>query len=130
MQLGPRRSQGGDIKMSYGAIDKVEAISGLRRVATLADAAPVQPKKDEQATAQPEKQAKGAPEAKAERQSFQSALAQTYVRFIIDNDSHRVRVQVLDSSNDEVIREIPPEDLVKMAADLRAYNQSVVDHRG
>lgn len=51
----------------------------------------------------------------------------TYARFVVrDGD---VMIQIVDRTSDEVLREIPPEEILKMAAELRAYQQALEAHR-
>lgn len=49
-----------------------------------------------------------------------SALPPTvYLRFLVDSNGGRVVVQVINSATDEVIRQVPPEDLRKTLENLR-----------
>jgi uncharacterized FlaG/YvyC family protein len=51
----------------------------------------------------------------------------TYARFVIrDGD---VMIQIVDRAREEVLREIPPEEILRMAAELRAYQQALEAHR-
>ncbi len=51
----------------------------------------------------------------------------TYARFVVRDGE--VMIQVVDRASEEVIREIPPEEVLKMAAELRAYQQALEAHR-
>jgi flagellar protein FlaG len=51
-------------------------------------------------------------------QHFKS-LPRTRLQFTIDEKADRVVVKVMDAEKDEVIRQIPPEDILKLAASLK-----------
>ena len=73
------------------------------------------------------------PQPRSGEASGQSAVGRTanfaygptmaYARFIVDQESHQVRVEIVDEGSGEVIREIPPENLAKLAAEMRKYEQ-------
>lgn len=46
-------------------------------------------------------------------------LPRTHLQFTIDEKADRVVVKVMDAEKDEVIRQIPPEDVLKLAASLK-----------
>lgn len=45
----------------------------------------------------------------------------TRVKLSVDDELHRVVAHVVDSESGEVVREIPPEELLKLAKVLRAF---------
>lgn len=51
----------------------------------------------------------------------------TYARFVVDPKSHDVHVEIIDASNQQVIRSIPGDDLRRMAQNFRASRGFVVD---
>ena len=53
-------------------------------------------------------------------------MAEQYARFILDDQARLVQVQIVEAGTDRVVREIPPQALVEMAAALRASQ----DQRG
>jgi uncharacterized FlaG/YvyC family protein len=63
---------------------------------------------------------------KALRESF-GGPRQTFARFIVDQDTRDISVQIVDASNQEVIRTIPNEDLRKIAQQLHASNGVMLD---
>lgn len=115
--------------MGYQAIEKVEAVYEKPRTSPVGQ--PIWPKtrREELAEGKVAPAAMPDPFLKVDRQQVQGVLTQTYVRFIVDDETKQIRVQVVDASNDEVIREIPSEELAKLSAGLRAYNQAVSEHR-
>ena len=54
---------------------------------------------------------------------FSYGPSMAYARFIIDEGSQDVRLQIVDEATGEVIREIPPEKLARMASEMRRYEQ-------
>ncbi|HRY15578.1 MAG: flagellar protein FlaG [Candidatus Competibacteraceae bacterium] len=51
-------------------------------------------------------------------QHFKS-LPRTQLQFTIDEKADRIVVKVMDAEKNEVIRQIPPEDVLKLAASLK-----------
>ncbi len=51
----------------------------------------------------------------------------TYARFVVREGE--VMIQIVDRLSNEVVREIPPEEILKMAAELRAYQQALEAHK-
>lgn len=69
---------------------------------------------------QPAKQASQADLMEAVSQAQVAARAfGTQVRFAVNKESHQVIVQVYDVETKEVIREIPPEQIVKVLSKIR-----------
>lgn len=56
-----------------------------------------------------------------------SSARDTFARFIVDQDTHQVSVQIVDAAKQEVIRTIPSDDLRQLAQKLRASNGFVLD---
>ncbi len=50
-----------------------------------------------------------------------SGVAQAYVKFTIHEKTGQVAIKIVDSATNEVIREIPPEQAIKMAEQIKAY---------
>jgi hypothetical protein len=48
-------------------------------------------------------------------------LRPTYARFVVDPDTHEVLVRIHDASTDEVITQIPSEEVESLNKALRAY---------
>jgi len=48
-------------------------------------------------------------------------LIETHAQFVYDEDSQLLQVKIIDNATSRVVREIPPEALVELAASLRAY---------
>ncbi|HAS51387.1 MAG TPA: hypothetical protein DCS21_06450, partial [Gammaproteobacteria bacterium] len=51
-------------------------------------------------------------------QHFKS-LPRTHLQFTIDKEADRVVVKVMDAEKDKLIRQIPPDDLLKLAASIK-----------
>jgi flagellar protein FlaG len=51
------------------------------------------------------------------------------LRLTVDRDLDRVVARVVDSESGEVIREVPPEELVQLAKTLRALMGQLLDKR-
>ena len=47
--------------------------------------------------------------------------AATYIHFELHEESGRVVFKVLDAETGEVIRQVPPEEVIKVAEHIRAY---------
>jgi uncharacterized FlaG/YvyC family protein len=47
-----------------------------------------------------------------------TGLVESYVKIRFDENSHTLLIQVINATNDEVIREIPPENWVKMRENI------------
>jgi flagellar protein FlaG len=43
--------------------------------------------------------------------------------FVLDRETHRALVRLIDRKTNEVIRQIPPEYLLRMAQDLKALDE-------
>lgn len=54
---------------------------------------------------------------------------QVDLRLSVDDELGRVIAQVVDGDSGEVIRQVPPEDIIEMAKTFRALNGQVVDRR-
>lgn len=63
--------------------------------------------------------AKALAEAVGELNERFKSLSRTNLQFTIDEKADRVVVKVIDAEKDEVIRQIPPEDTLKLAASLK-----------
>ncbi len=61
------------------------------------------------------------------KQEMESAFKDTYAHFIVNNETHDISVEIIDSSSRQVVRTIPNVDLRKMAQNLRASNGFVLD---
>lgn len=57
-----------------------------------------------------------APPPSAQSTSQPAVLPETYTRFVVNMQSGEVKVLVVDARTDEVLREIPPEELVRLRA--------------
>ena len=50
-------------------------------------------------------------------------LVETHAQFVYDEDSRLLQVKIIDNATERVVREIPPNALVELAASLRAYQE-------
>jgi flagellar protein FlaG len=50
-------------------------------------------------------------------------------RFKVHDETHRVIVQILDSTTDEVVEEIPPEKFLDMVADMEKAVGLIIDKK-
>ena len=48
-------------------------------------------------------------------------MVEAYAKFTVHPDSGVVSIKIIDSRTDTVIREIPPDEVVRMAEQLQAY---------
>ncbi len=49
------------------------------------------------------------------------AVPATYARFVLDPESRQVVIQIRDLGSNTIIRQIPPEETARLAANIRAY---------
>ena len=49
-----------------------------------------------------------------------AALPQSYARFSINEKTHRISIKIVDVATDEILREIPSEEVQRIAEDLQA----------
>ena len=61
------------------------------------------------------------------KQETESGFRDTYAHFIVNNETHDISVEIIDSASRQVVRTIPNVDLRKMAQNLRASNGFVLD---
>ncbi len=52
------------------------------------------------------------------------------LRFEIDEESHQVITQVIDRETDEVVRQIPPQELLDISDRLRSFVGTLLDQQG
>ena len=74
---------------------------------------------------------RGAELAQALRRDTLDSLAprSTVLQLSVDDELGRVVAQVVDRDSGDIVREIPPEELIAMAKTLRALNGQLVDRR-
>lgn len=74
---------------------------------------------------------RGADLAQALRRDTLDSLAprSTVLQLSVDDELGRVVAQVVDRDSGDIVREIPPEELIAMAKTLRALNGQLVDRR-
>jgi flagellar protein FlaG len=85
---------------------------------------------------QPKKEAKPAPPIEVPKiesvtkqiDSFLRSIGRT-VNFRVDQSSGRLVVSVLDATTGELIRQVPGEDAIKLAANIEASMSALVDER-
>lgn len=53
----------------------------------------------------------------------------THLRFRLHEDTHRYYVEIVDTLEDEVIREVPPKRFLDMLADMYRFIGLVVDEK-
>lgn len=66
------------------------------------------------------------PDGAAGRERPKPFLHDSYVQFVIDRVSQEVTVRVIDRQSGEVIRTIPPEEILKLLYDADARTGSLV----
>lgn len=52
------------------------------------------------------------------------------IRVEVDTSSHQVITQIIDRNTDEVIRQIPPEELLKVSKRLQQFIGNILDEQG
>lgn len=56
-------------------------------------------------------------------------VLQTHLRFRLHEDTHRYYVEIVDTLEDEVIREVPPKRFLDMIADMYRFMGMMVDEK-
>ncbi len=71
------------------------------------------------------------PSFQAERAatSAVASIRQAYAQFVVDPTSDRVQVRIVDSATNEVIREIPSDEIEKVAETMREYARAIERRR-
>jgi FlaG protein len=59
-----------------------------------------------------------------------TGVSQSYAKFIVHPDSGIVSIKIIDARTDTVIREIPPEDVLKIVEELQSYLKLRTAKRG
>ncbi len=59
-----------------------------------------------------------------------TGVSESYAKFVVHPDSGMVSIKIIDARNDTVIREIPPEDVLKIVEELQAYLKLRTAKRG
>lgn len=67
---------------------------------------------------------------KAEGAQQSQPLVETYAKFIVNRDTNQVSVRIINAATNEVIREIPPEELARVAEGLKGYQKTLAEKRG
>ena len=57
------------------------------------------------------------------RESRDAAFPNSYARFSINPDTQKLSIKIVDAVTDEVIREIPPEQVQRIAEDLQSLGR-------
>jgi hypothetical protein len=52
---------------------------------------------------------------------------QTFARFVVDRETHKVSVEIIDAASNEVVRSIPNEELRRMAQRFSATQGVLLD---
>jgi len=52
-----------------------------------------------------------------------ATFPQSYARFSINEHTHRISIKIIDAATDEVLREIPSEEVQRIAEDLQALTR-------
>ncbi len=60
----------------------------------------------------------------------EGGLRPSYAQFVVDPSTDRVLVRIVDATTGVVIREIPPEEMRRVAESLREYAQVLARQRG
>ena len=50
-----------------------------------------------------------------------TGLSQSYAKFVVHPDSGMVSIKIIDARTDTVIREVPPEDVLRIVEELQSY---------
>lgn len=61
-----------------------------------------------------------AKDARPKDAASDAAFPQSYARFSINEHTHRISIKIIDAVTDEVLREIPADDVDRIAEDLQA----------
>ena len=69
------------------------------------------------------------PKADAKAPEVPSPLANTHLAFSIDHDTGHVLLRIVDDETNEVIRQIPPEEFVRIATRLAKMIGLLFDHK-
>jgi hypothetical protein len=56
----------------------------------------------------------------ARKSARDAAFPSSYARFSINPDTQKLSIKIVDAVTDEVIREIPPEEVQRIAEDLQS----------
>lgn len=56
-------------------------------------------------------------------------VVQTHLRFRLHEDTHRYYVEIVDTLENEVVREVPPKRFLDMLADMYQFMGIVVDEK-
>lgn len=67
------------------------------------------------------------PTTAAETAGVRPALGQAVALFVVDPTSYEVRVRLIDPQTREIVREIPPGDLISLASGVGTYQGILVD---
>jgi hypothetical protein len=59
-----------------------------------------------------------------------TGLSQSYAKFTVHPESGMVSIKIIDARTDQVIREVPPEDVLKIVEELQAYLKLRTAKRG
>ena len=70
-----------------------------------------------------------APKSDAKAPEVPSPLTNTHLAFSIDHDTGHVLMRIVDDKTNEVIRQIPPEELLRIATRLAKMIGLLFDHR-
>jgi hypothetical protein len=59
-----------------------------------------------------------------------TGVAQSYAKFTVHPDSGMVSIKIVDARTDRVIREIPPDDVLRIVEELQSYLKLRTAKRG
>ena len=54
-----------------------------------------------------------------------NGLPSTYAQYVVNQDTHQVQIRILDAKTDEVIREVPSDEVEALTKELQSYAQLV-----
>lgn len=103
-------------------VTPIEAVSGALAITRVVLPLEAPPRAEEPS---PEiRRPQPSPPTPGERLELDGSLSETHAQFLYDESSQLVQVKIVDTATNRVVREIPPEALVKLAATLRAYQDA------
>lgn len=66
------------------------------------------------------------PDDERGKQRRESPLRDSYVQFVIDRASNEISVRIIDRQSGEIIRTIPPEEILELLRDADTHTGSIV----
>lgn len=112
--------------MSEGSVGPISDVNALRS----ADLVRLDRVGQDGGRPEPERRVPGVQEFDRAEVLTRSGLTQSYAQFVVHPDSGMVSIKILDARTDTVIREIPSDDVLKIAEELQSYLKLRTAKRG